>query len=709
MNDEQDDAAADEDVDVTVEGADDESTDVAVDGESVKAAESPAKELVAKADEPGASVAGASASSDASAEATAKVAAAKVAAVAPGSPLSKFAGGPPPAAGKVPSPAGATTPKPGALQAPSTIAVEQAVAETSDAKAGPAETLPAPPDPSATEGSVVAAAPTSPVAPAPDGLNVVFAGMTSVGLVREHNEDNLVIADLSTKARVATAETVASRVTAGGMLFAVCDGMGGAAAGEVASQMAVDFIYSNMTTGNFAGDRDTLARHLVSVVERAGKEIFDTAQADRSRRGMGTTSTVAALIDKVLFVAQVGDSRAYILRNGILRLVTKDQSLVNQLIEAGHLTEEEAESFEHSNIILQALGTAEKVQVDLTFVELRQGDRLMMCSDGLSGLAHADAIAETMRTIGDPVACCTRLTEQANEGGGHDNITVIIADFTGGALTPPASGEVAAYNQYPLLPDGGGATAVSGQRGEAGSTTSEDAPDAGGGAWQWWAMGVVAILVGVAISWWWENKQAAMQGGDLRPVSDGVVLPSETPPAEARDEAPEPELVPIRISTDSSTGLLLVDGEPRGALADRAPRDLDLAPGLYRLELQIEGDVAVTQTVTVESGKPVDVSLNLPQGAAATEPGDDTPAAEPENAPTPVRKPRPDPDESVPAPVSPSPAPTKAAIPARVPEGTAVTKTSVTKTSGVATTGPTAPAVPAPAPRPQAPSAPAAN
>ena len=109
---------------------------------------------------------------------------------------------------------------------------------------------------------------------------------------------------------------------------------------------------------------------------------------------MGTTATVAVLVDKVLFLAEVGDSRALPPARGQLKQVTKDQSLVNQLIEAGQLTEDEAEAFEHSNIILQALGTSETVQVDLTFVELRRGDRLMMCSDGLSGLVHAETLRE---------------------------------------------------------------------------------------------------------------------------------------------------------------------------------------------------------------------------------------------------------------------------------------------------------------------------
>ena len=145
----------------------------------------------------------------------------------------------------------------------------------------------------------------------------------------------------------------------------MCDGMGGAAAGEMASQIAVDVLYEQMVgaPGTAHRSRDALARRLVHAIEEAGLRIFYEAKLDRTRRGMGTTVTAAALVDSFLFLAQVGDSRAYILRRGELVQVTRDQSLVNQLIEAGQLTEEEAETFEHNNIILQALGTSDTVQV----------------------------------------------------------------------------------------------------------------------------------------------------------------------------------------------------------------------------------------------------------------------------------------------------------------------------------------------------------
>jgi protein phosphatase len=228
--------------------------------------------------------------------------------------------------------------------------------------------------------------------------------------------------------------------------------MGGAAAGEVASQLAVDIIYEKLVQGEAPGDHNDLARRLVLAVEEAGVRIFNEARADRTRRGMGTTATIAALVDSRLFVAQVGDSRAYILREGKLVQVSRDQSLVNQLIEAGQLTEEEAETFEHNNIILQALGTAETVQVDLTYVDLRQGDVLLLCSDGLSGMIRSDEIREVMSTLTEPIEVCRELTERANRAGGHDNITVIVARFDGPGLLPAASDDELVYQKY-ALPD----------------------------------------------------------------------------------------------------------------------------------------------------------------------------------------------------------------------------------------------------------------
>ncbi|MFO0669329.1 MAG: Stp1/IreP family PP2C-type Ser/Thr phosphatase [Polyangiaceae bacterium] len=294
------------------------------------------------------------------------------------------------------------------------------------------------------------------------GVGVRLFARTDVGQVREHNEDNFLVADLTRRARGLQEGSRSAVIGKQGHLFAVCDGMGGAAAGEVASQMAVDIIYERMLDGLDSTtplERDELARRLVRAVEVAGLRIFQEAKSDRTRRGMGTTVTAAALVDDHLFLAQVGDSRGYILRGETLVQVTRDQSLVNQLIEAGQLTEEEAETFEHNNIILQALGTADTVQVDLTFCELRRGDILMLCSDGLSGMVRFDEIREVLRTMTEPLEACKALTEKANQAGGHDNITVIVAQFDGEGLKAVSSNdEPLKYRKYSLPEESGDPT-----------------------------------------------------------------------------------------------------------------------------------------------------------------------------------------------------------------------------------------------------------
>jgi protein phosphatase len=286
-------------------------------------------------------------------------------------------------------------------------------------------------------------------APSETTIRFRLFGATDVGQVREHNEDNFLIADLATREREVfnSDRTVPSR----GTVFGVCDGMGGAAAGEVASQLAVDIIFERLGSDPPATQRDELARRLVEAVEQAGVRIFHNARGDRARRGMGTTSTIGVLLDDRLFLAQVGDSRAYVYRDGALVQVTRDQSLVNQLIEAGQLTEQEADSFEHNNIILQALGTAETVQVDLTYVDLRRGDTLLMCSDGLSGMVKADEIKNVLAAHADPVQAGQALIERANKAGGHDNITVIIVKFDGPGLRDPnAADPPLVYRKYQL-------------------------------------------------------------------------------------------------------------------------------------------------------------------------------------------------------------------------------------------------------------------
>jgi protein phosphatase len=187
-------------------------------------------------------------------------------------------------------------------------------------------------------------------------------------------------------------------------------------------------------------------------------------------------------MDDHIFFAQVGDSRGYILRGETLVQITRDQSLVNQLIEAGQLTEEEAETFEHNNIILQALGTSDTVQVDLTFVELQRGDTLMLCSDGLSGMVRFEEIREVLRSSTEPLEICKALTDRANQAGGHDNITVITVRFDGEGLKAVANGgEPLKYRKYALPEEPGDGAADPARRANT-SPMAATVPDPSGQA-----------------------------------------------------------------------------------------------------------------------------------------------------------------------------------------------------------------------------------
>jgi PPM family protein phosphatase len=283
-------------------------------------------------------------------------------------------------------------------------------------------------------------------------IRVDVFGRTDVGLVREHNEDNFLIADLTAGNRNIRPEVRQHTIGKHGSIFVVCDGRGGAAAGEVASQIAVDTIYDMMQSGEPPNSEEALAQRLEKAICEAGRRILTAAKINRAQRGMGTTVTAAALIGPRLLVGQVGDSRAYILRGNQFVQITKDQSLVQQLIDAKQMTEEEARSFDKNNIILQALGTSEEVHVDMTSVVLKNGDQLVLCSDGLCGLVDNEAIGRITYNALNPLEACRVLTETACEGGGYDNITVIVAAFEGDRLEEAPEGnefdDSLFYNQY---------------------------------------------------------------------------------------------------------------------------------------------------------------------------------------------------------------------------------------------------------------------
>ncbi len=225
---------------------------------------------------------------------------------------------------------------------------------------------------------------------------------SDVGRVRDGNEDAYLVDD-------------------GMGLVAVADGMGGHRAGEVASVTALEALRAAINAGH----------PLRESIESANEAVFTKSLTDTSLRGMGTTLTAGTLTTGgILLVGHVGDSRAYLLHEGELRQVTVDHSLVEELVRDGRLTPDEAAVHPRRSIITRALGVDESVEVDVYPVELTPGDRLLLCSDGLTGMVHFDAIAATLRREEDPNRAAHQLVDAANAAGGEDNITVVVAVVT---------------------------------------------------------------------------------------------------------------------------------------------------------------------------------------------------------------------------------------------------------------------------------------
>jgi serine/threonine protein phosphatase PrpC len=297
--------------------------------------------------------------------------------------------------------------------------------------------------------------PASPSDRLPDDRRVVarvFA-LTDVGQLREHNEDTFLVADLEAGTSLdfthGDHELIAEPH---GLLFLVADGMGGAASGELASHMASTLVLEALHDSwkSTVPSAISFAEALRDATSLANARIHQYARDNPEHRGMGTTITIAGLLGDQLYMAQVGDSRAYMVRDTQVQLLTKDQSLMQRLVEAGELTAEEAEVSERRNVILQALGPEAQVTVDLTQQQVRLGDTLILCSDGLSGLVRAPEIASVVREEHDVRAMCDRLVHRANALGGYDNITVIAVQFSGNALQHTARGDTIGYNTLPL-------------------------------------------------------------------------------------------------------------------------------------------------------------------------------------------------------------------------------------------------------------------
>ena len=296
--------------------------------------------------------------------------------------------------------------------------------------------------------------PTPPATTDPRGdITVHVLGRTDVGRTREHNEDAFLVADLTSGAVTDQGEAASYTLGPRGVLFMVADGLGGAAAGEIASGMAVDVVLQELRRTWVSAptrDPDTFAHALKKACDVANTRIYEYAMKNPDHRGLGTTATIAGLLGDRLYLVQVGDSRAYIVRGGVAQQITKDQSLMQRLIEAGELTPEEAEHSERRNIILQALGPEPTVKIDLTHQHVRRGDRLVLCTDGLSGQVRKEEIARVVAQETDLATAGQSLIDRANENGGPDNITVVIAHFEGEGLVPPTEGDIVGHSVFEL-------------------------------------------------------------------------------------------------------------------------------------------------------------------------------------------------------------------------------------------------------------------
>lgn len=210
-----------------------------------------------------------------------------------------------------------------------------------------------------------------------------------------------------------------------GVLLEVSDGMGGAKAGEVASALSIEGVLAGMLDAAKRG-RPT-EQTLREVIERVSKKIHDAGKRP-DRRGMGATLTAIVVQGTTAFVAQIGDSRAYLLRGGKLGQITHDQSYVQMLVDAGVMTPEEAERSPRKNIILQVMGQ-ESVKVALGRIALHAGDRLLLCSDGLTNVLDDDTICSVAAPPQDLVRACDLLVDKTRDGGAPDNVTVILAEI----------------------------------------------------------------------------------------------------------------------------------------------------------------------------------------------------------------------------------------------------------------------------------------
>ncbi|HYK41513.1 MAG TPA: Stp1/IreP family PP2C-type Ser/Thr phosphatase, partial [Thermoanaerobaculia bacterium] len=254
-------------------------------------------------------------------------------------------------------------------------------------------------------------------------MKLTAFGLTDRGRKRSRNEDDLGIVDLSTGKGIDPAALEDLPIGDLGVLLAVCDGVGGRRAGEVASALALSSLAEEMEEQAKSCPRRAM---FGAAVEHVNRTVWEKAHEDPRLEGMATTLTAAVVCRNRAILAHVGDSRAYVFRRGAIRQVTRDQSFVQSLVTSGALSEEEAKQSPYRNVILQAIGRKKQVEVALDAVELEEGDTLLLCTDGLSEKVAAPELARALENP-DLQSCVRGLIDLANERGGEDNITALVA------------------------------------------------------------------------------------------------------------------------------------------------------------------------------------------------------------------------------------------------------------------------------------------
>lgn len=353
-------------------------------------------------------------------------------------------------------------------------------------------------------------------------MRIEVGSALDIGRVREKNDDSILVDP---------------------PLYIVADGMGGHRGGDIASRLALETIQDLA-----ASDRGTLP----DQVRSANRAVWDRSVEDERLSGMGTTLTGALIDGASASIVHVGDSRAYLLREGKLRQLTTDHTLVERMVKSGEITEAEADVHPHKNVLTRALGTDEEVEVDEDTVALLDGDRLLLCSDGLTGMVTEDQIQAILENSDQPQQAADRLVKAANRAGGIDNITVVVLDAIG-------------------------------EEGESGGGARRVAPPSGRTLGRWGLRAGLALLILIVLLFgarWWLDRQWY-----VAPAAGSVAIYQGIPltvlgydlghPVEVRKDVPAKEVRDLKDTYPQfDEGIPVTDRQDGARLIDQMERDL---------------------------------------------------------------------------------------------------------------------------------------